>query len=117
MKMETLRHLKSQLESVLSRYVSKLDRLQRECGVKDKYFTIVVEKWNEEVDKKMPKKKGVSAADREMRASILGEQCRATPEDPFNPLLQIDGNSSAVHHRILLSVFTFRFRPKCGHSD
>ena len=52
---------------------------------------MVVEKWNEEVDKQMPKKKGVSAADRKRRVLILEDQHRAMPEMPFNPLLHLDG--------------------------
>ena len=90
-KNETIKQLESQLDTVLHGYTSKLETLQREHGVKDKYFTMVVEKWNEEVNKQMPKKKGVSAADRERRVSILKEQHNAMPDAPFNPLLQIDG--------------------------
>jgi uncharacterized protein (UPF0297 family) len=52
---------------------------------------MVVEQWNEEVEKKMPKKRGISAAERRKKASILEELYRAMHETPFNPLLQIDG--------------------------
>ena len=90
-KSQTIKQLKSQLDTVLSGYTLKLDNLQREHGVKDKFFTMVVEKWNEEVDKQMPKKKGVSAADRKRRVLILEDQHRAMPEMPFNPLLHLDG--------------------------
>jgi len=61
---------------------------------------MVIEKWNKEVNKKMPKKKGISAADRRMRASMLEEQYRALPQTPFNPLLQMDGMLSAPHYMI-----------------
>ena len=90
-KADTIQQLESQLDTVLRGYTSKLEDLQRASGVKDKYLTMVVEKWNEEVNKKMPKKKGISAADRRKKVSILEELHRAMHETPFNPLLRIDG--------------------------
>jgi len=66
--------------------------MQRSHGVKDRYFTMLMEEWNKEVEKELPKKKGVSAAERQARATILKE-LRSKVSEPFNPLLQIDGNS------------------------
>jgi len=114
-KRDTIKQLESQLSTALNGYISKLDLMQRSHGVKDRYFTMLMEEWNKEVEKELPKKKGVSAAERQARATILKE-LRSKVSEPFNPLLQIDefdpntDTPIEILHVILLGIAKYFWR-------
>ena len=43
--------LRAQLDFILKGFVSKLDHLQRDSGVKDKHFSCILEWWQIEAEK------------------------------------------------------------------